>query len=273
MRYLTILVALIAAAAFPAAASAHHIDKTHSSVSCTKATVTFTDFTSYDARWGADVKINIDDHQVAFQHVTPDELRSGKPITILYPAPQDTVTHTVTVNANWATGHDSFADTVSNCCPPPPCCQDKPGPPGPSGPAGPAGPAGPPSHDTTTIVERIVEKVVVVERSCTSRRTVRFLVRRKYLGRVVVGVKATEPGFRVKITRPMVRGKHRFRVAVTPVSANAKKAVKGLVRSVKVTVKLSNGRRYITQYHYRQCLSFDNDLNRPSATPPVIPAK
>lgn len=100
---------------------------------------------------------------------------------------------------------------------------------------------------------------------CESRRTIHFLVRRTYLGQRIVAVRASERGFKVTVKRVIRRGHLRFRVTATPVTLNARRAVKGTLRTVTVRVRLANGRHVRMVWFWRQCIGNDGDPNDPSA--------
>jgi hypothetical protein len=162
LRYLRITAATVVAfVALTASAFAHHINKTKSGADCTHAWVTFESFSSYDYRWGIDNRVSIDDRQVAFRHVTPQEFGGGssKTIGIPYPAPKDMRTHVVSVRANWATGSDSFTDTINGCTPPEPPEPPKPPTP-PTPPTPPPTPPVPPVPPTPPVPPVPCGKVV-----------------------------------------------------------------------------------------------------------------
>lgn len=175
----------------------------------------------------------------------------------------DNASHTVTVvignAANIADGFQYYTTVMTNCAAPK--GTPTPGPAGPAGPQGPAGPAGPPGGGTNT---NTTTTVVVHQppRTCTSRRSYRFHVRRAFEGSRVVAAKATEPG--VKVTTRKRHG----RFVVTWTTKGKRYPAGGVIRSVTVHARLANGRHINFVWRYRPCLKNDGNLNDPPASDP-----
>jgi hypothetical protein len=150
MRKFLVFAVFAVLAIFPTGALANQIDKTKSTVGCTGASVMFVHFTSYDYRYGIDNHVAVDGREVAFKHV-PAGADLSRPIVITYPAPKDTASHVVVVRSNWATGHDSFTGTISNCTKP-----------------APTPPAPPASHPSPPPISNVVNVTTVVNVTVTS---------------------------------------------------------------------------------------------------------
>lgn len=139
-----------------------------------------------------------------------------------------------------------------------------PGPPGPAGPAGPAGPPGigtpgEPGKDATTTNTTNTVTIHSAPRSCTSRRSYAFRVRRSYAGQTIVSVTASEPGIVVHQRRS------HGRIVVFWTTAGKKYTPGGVERSLTLIATLANGRHVRLQWDYRPCMGPDGNLNDPSA--------
>jgi hypothetical protein len=150
-------------------------------------------------------------------------------------------------------------------------CQAPAGAPGPQGAAGPQGPAGaqgpqgPPGRNTA--LPGSPQGPTATQ--CTSKRVVRFLVRRTYLGETVVGIRASLHGFKVTWRAVRVHGHRRFLVRVRPASHDARHPVKGRLRTVTVWLHLRGGpvKQKRTRFFFRQC---DNGQAGNPNDPPAI---
>ena len=178
----------------------------------------------------------------------------------------DAAEHVVTVQVgdagNFAAGVVQKQVRMVNCQAP----AGAPGPQGASGSPGPGRPQGPPGPANTALPGSPQGPNAV---QCTSTRTVRFLVRRTYLGETVVGIRASLHGFNVTWRAVRVHGKRRFLVSVRPASNDARHPVKGRLRTVTVWLHLQGGKlkHKRTRFFFRQC---DNGQAGNPNDPPAI---
>lgn len=291
------LVGVLIALGAPAAAFGHH---GNGDARCEGGTVNLVGFNSRDKSRGIDIVAKIDENTpgertLATKHVDGFS-GSNATIRLTWTKPADAASHRIHIYIRWRTGDDDFTRTVSNCCPTPPppppptvgpCCVDgQPGADGPAGADGKPGADGQPGTGTNTIVRETIVVERVVEKTCTSNRVYKFLVKRWHIPEVPEGtvVKA----YRVK-TGPAKRNlkatgadddritwkrikykKHwRWQVTVRP-PVGGRHAVPGQMHATNVTIRLHGKKgRFETVERFRVCMKKNGNLNHPSASGPA----
>lgn len=244
MRYLLGLVAMMAMLLLPSAALANHVTDARSSATCQTLTVQFDQFGSSNKPVYYVVKV---DGKVVKSGSYTFPGSSGALTISNYYTFTDNASHVVRVEAIWPgkSYHDDgdFQATVSNCCPPQPCCTPgEPGPPGPVGPAGP--PAVPVDPSPPTTVERttIIQQPPADPKTCVSRRQDWLQIKGRS-GDRIHGVKAWFEGRKLALHR---LGRNNWRVRID-MRGLTKGVYAARVRYVK------NGKKLVKVQYFRPC--------------------
>jgi hypothetical protein len=135
-----------------------------------------------------------------------------------------------------------------------PVLQGPTGPQGPAGGTGPAGANGLPGATTTTTV------LTATPRSCTSRRVYRFLVRKRFRGRLLTNVRASDPGANSVTVRRLGR-----RFLVTADYRGKKVGVFASQRHILVTASVGRLRLRFNE-NVDLCRNPNGAQNAPSAS-------
>lgn len=169
------------------------------------------------------------------------------------------VTYEVANAANHQDGHVSYTQRQANCF-------------GRSGPAGPAGPAGPPGVGTQGPAGPPGPGILVPinePKSCSSTRTYKFVVRKRYKGELVTQVRAHTEGATTTVHKAR-SGKYKGRYIVT-VRFNVDVGPFNSTRHITVTGKVGAGGRELFNEDADLCRKKNGHQNAPSASGEATP--